>query len=124
MPLQTPLARPRAAVAVAESYASSDAPAYDAYMIYNTPPVMGAAEECDEEPFLMEYFDDASDMSVLTRGWTSVAGSAYEEPVMAVTERKRTCFLCFSPDHYILIFPQLTPQKKAMAHHNRSRFRK
>jgi hypothetical protein len=70
----------------------------------------------------MEYFDDTSDISVPTRGWTSAAGSAYEEPVMSVTERTRTCFLCFSPDHYILGCPQLTPQKKAMARQKRLAF--
>jgi hypothetical protein len=80
---------------------------------------MAAAAECDQERSPMDYFNDTSDMSVPMRDWTSVAGSAYEEPVMAVTERTRTCFLCFSPDHYILGCPQLKPNQKAMAHQKR-----
>lgn len=123
MPLQTPLARPRAPVATAELYASSDAIAYDDYMTPNTHPVMAVAAECATEHSPMGLFTDGgSDVSVPTRGWASVAGSASEEPVMAVGERTRTCFLCFSPDHYILGCPQLTPQQKAMAHQKRLAF--
>jgi hypothetical protein len=114
MPCSTPLARPRATVAVAESYPSSDTPAYDANMAHKTPPVMAAAAECDQERSTMKCFDDTSDISVTTRGWASVAGSASEEPVMTGGERTRTCFLCFSPDHYIVGCPQLTSQQKAM----------
>jgi hypothetical protein len=47
------------------------------------------------------------------------AVSAYEEPLMAVTERTRTCFLCFIPDYYILGCPQLTPHQKAIAQQKR-----
>jgi hypothetical protein len=38
---------------------------------------------------------------------------------MAVGDRTRTCYLYFSPDHYILGCPQLTPQQKEMAHQKR-----
>jgi hypothetical protein len=123
MPLQTPLARPRAPVATAELYASSDAIAYDDYMTPNTHPVMAVAAECATEPSPLGLFtDDGSDVSVPTRGWASAAGSAFEEPVMAVGDRTRTCYLCFSPDHYILGCPQLTTQQKEMAHQKRLAF--
>jgi hypothetical protein len=41
---------------------------------------------------------------------------------MAVGERTRTCFLCFSPDHYIIGCPQLIPQQKEMSHQKRLAF--
>jgi hypothetical protein len=63
--------------------------------------------------------DGGSDVSVPSRGWASAAGSTFEEPVMAVGDRTRTSYLCFSPGHYILGCPQLTTQKKEMAHQKR-----
>jgi hypothetical protein len=117
IPLQMPLARPRASVAIAELHASSDAISYDDFMTPKTHDVMAVATEYATEIFPMGLFTDGGyDVSVPTRGWASVAGSASEEPVMTVSERTRTIFLCFSPDHYILGCPQLTSQQKAMAH--------
>jgi hypothetical protein len=66
--------------------------------------------------------DGGSDVSVPTRVWASAAGSAFEEPVMAVGDRTRTCYLCFIPDHYILGCPQLTLQQREMAHQKRLAF--
>jgi hypothetical protein len=41
---------------------------------------------------------------------------------MAVGDRTRTCYLRFSPDHYILGCPQLNTQQKDMAHQKRLAF--
>jgi hypothetical protein len=117
MSLGQPVARPRGPVATAESYVSSDAIAYDEYLAPNTHPVMTAAAECYTESYpIGSVSDGGSDVSVPTTGWASAAGSAFEEPVMAVGDGTRICYLCFSPDHYILGCPQLTPQQKEMAH--------
>jgi hypothetical protein len=106
MPLGSPVARPRAPVATAEYYVSSDAIAYDEYLTPNTHPVMTAAAECSTEPYQIRLVSDGgSDVSNPTSGWASADGSAFEEPIMAVRDRMRTCYLCFSPDHYILGCP-------------------
>jgi hypothetical protein len=101
MPLGSPVARPRAPVATAESYVSSDAIAYDEYLTPTTHTVLTAAAECYKEPYPMGLVSDGgSDVYVPTRGWASAAGSTFEEPVMAVGDRTRTWYLCFSPEHY------------------------
>jgi hypothetical protein len=116
MSLGPPVARPRAPVATAESYTSSDVIVYGEYLTPNTHPrhpVMVVAAECSTEPYPMGLISDGgSGVSVPTRGWASVAGSALEEPVMAVGERTRTYYPCLSPDHYILGCPQLSPSTK------------
>jgi hypothetical protein len=123
MPLGSPVACPRAPVATAESYVSSDAIGYDEYLTPTTHPVMTAATKSSTEPFPMRLVSDGgSDVSVPTGGWASAAGSAFEEPVMAAGDRTRTCYMCFSPDHYILGCPQLTSQHKKMAHQKRLAF--
>jgi hypothetical protein len=101
-PIRLPLApRPRATVAMVDSYtyASSEAPAYEEYWTPNTHRVVATAE-CVPWDAQEGTWEGGYDVSIPSRRWTNYAGSVQEEPFLAIGEHW-SCYLCFSPDHFI-----------------------
>jgi hypothetical protein len=59
-----------------------------------------------------DAWEGGSDISGPTRDWTSRAGSAQEDPVLAIGDN-RACYLRFSRDHFIFHCPNLTAEQGA-----------
>jgi hypothetical protein len=59
-----------------------------------------------------DAWEGGSDISAPTRDWTSRAGSAQEDPVLAIGDN-RACYLRFSRDHFIFHCPNLTAEQGA-----------
>jgi hypothetical protein len=113
IPIRSPLApRPRATVAVADSDASSDPLVYDDYQTPTTHRVVATVDYATRDSLHGDTWEGESDISVPTRDWTSCAGSAQDEQVLAVGNN-RNCYLCFSPDHFIVNCPNLTAEQRA-----------
>jgi hypothetical protein len=113
IPISSPLApSPRATVAVADSDASSDPLVYDDYQTPNTRRVVATVDYATRDSLHGDIWEGESDISVSTRHWNSCAGSAQNEQVLAVGDN-RNCYLCFSPDHFIVNCPNLTTEQRA-----------
>jgi hypothetical protein len=112
-PIRSPLApRPRATVDVADSDASSDPLVYDDYQTPTTHRVVATVDYASRDYPHGDTWEGESDISVPTRDWTSCAGSAQDDQVLAVGD-KRKYYLCFSPDHFIVNCPNLTAEQRA-----------
>jgi hypothetical protein len=113
IPIRSPLApRPRATVAVADSDASCDPLVYEDYQTPTTNRVVATVDYATRDSLHGDMWEGESDISVPTRDWTSCAGSAQDEQVLAVGVN-RNCYLCFSPDHFIVNCPNLTAEQRA-----------
>jgi hypothetical protein len=111
--IRSPLAqRPRTTVAMADSEASSDPFGYEDYQTPNTHRVVATVDYPTRDSFEGGTWEGGSDISVPTRDWTSCAGSAQDEQVLAMGDN-RNCYLCFSPDHFIVNCPNLTAEQRA-----------
>jgi hypothetical protein len=112
-PIRSPLApRPRATVAVVDSDASSDPLVYDDYQTPTTHRVVATVYYATRDSLHGDIWEGESDISVPTRDWTSCAGSAQDDQVLAVGDN-RNCYLCFSPDHFIVNCPNITAEQRA-----------
>jgi hypothetical protein len=113
IPIRSPLApRPRGTVAVADSDASSDPLVYDDYQTPTTHRIVATVDYATRDSLHGDIWEGEWDISVPTRDWTSCAGSAQDEQVLAIGDN-RNCYLCFSPDHFILNCPNLTAEQRA-----------
>jgi hypothetical protein len=97
---------------VADSNTSSDQLVYDDYQTPTTHRVVATVEYATRDSLHGDTWEGESDISVPTRDWTSCDGSAQDEQVLAVGNN-RNCYLCFSPDHFIVNCPNLTAEQRA-----------
>jgi hypothetical protein len=112
-PIRSPFApRPRATVAMAVSDASSDPPVFDDYQTPTTHRVVATVDYATRDSLQGDMWEGESDISVPTRHWTSCAGSAQDNQVLAVGDN-RNCYLCFGPDNFIVNCPNLTAEQLA-----------
>lgn len=82
------------------------------YQTPNTHRVVATVDYDTRDSLDNGAWEGGSDISVPTRDWTSCAGSAQEDPVLAIGDN-RNCYLCFSPDHFIVNCPNLTAEQRA-----------
>ena len=51
-----------------------------------------------------------SEVSVPTKGWTSIAGSVVDDATFAITPQNRGYYMCFRLDHFDMDCPFLSPE--------------
>jgi hypothetical protein len=88
-------------------------------------PVEGVSPVADMEPYLYqdghgEQCGSESEISIPTRGWHSVAGSAVKDAAFAIAPQGRSCYLCFRKDHFVMECPFLTPETKELVQQKRN----
>jgi hypothetical protein len=101
--------RPKSGIAaMAKSSASSLHGLSESQLRSSMPPVVVATtERALSHEQGSELSERWSDMSILTRGWASSAGSVQEKAAFPLRERNMNCHLCYTPGHLLMDCPLL-----------------